>query len=927
MASMRRIVLLVAMVVAWVAGALAQPRTVTGVVTSSEDGSTLPQLSVALKGSTQGVVTDLDGHYRITVPGPEAVLQFVYMGMETQEITVGDRTEINVVMQPIDKAIDQVVVVGYGTGKKISSTVGKVSSVGAQKLEAKPAANAMDALAGQVPGMSVLSGTGEPGSTPSIRLHGSGSLPFGAGDDPLYVVDGLPVAAGTILGLNPQDFERVDVLTDASATSIYGARAANGVIYITTKQGKVADDGKVTARYSFGFSSIANTRYFKNIQNTAEALDMFEYLGTMPQARIDRIRKEFGNRTYRWYRYYYNTEVPIHNADISFQGGGKSTNYFLSAGYYNAKGLRPLSSYERYNLRANVNTKVKSWLRLGLNTGISYDITRTNPDANGQMGGGILRTPSWRNPSEIDPKTGTFAGTSIVPTEFREKHYFNANHTAGLTSTGYLQIQPIEGLTIKSQGGVEAAYSINPVRDLPSNIGNQGLGNASESLLALAHFINSNTVEYSFTLAEDHHFTPLLGEEYTHAMEKSFKASVDGILNDKLMELERGNPKYTEVSSGWSQYWFMSYFGRVEYAYTNRYFVDASLRNDASSRFGKNHRNAFFWSLGGMWRAKNEAFLSDVKWLDDLSVKASVGTSGNAEIGNYIAKAKVGGRGAYNGIKGQTLTNPGLPNLTWEKQLKFSAGFIASFLNIVRVDFNFYRRVTTDLIMEVPRSALAGFSALPTNVGKLSNTGVDIRLDVDVWKDKLGNHVTPYVTFNYNRQIVEELFGGRKVWTVPGGYHITYAVGKPVQLSAPRFYRVNPETGKNEWYLATPNDPSVPRTDPKATTDDPTLFQNEEQMLGSWMAPVQGGFGLNADLWGAYVQADFIYQLGKYLINNDRYFNENPIRFTGQNQSKNITKDSFWQKPGDTGKKYPSKANDSWMEFEPSARECLVHAP
>ena len=171
---MRRIVLLVAMVAAWVAGALAQPRTVTGVVTSSEDGSPLPQLLIALKGTPSGVVTDLDGHYRITVPGPEAVLQFVYMGMETQEITVSDRTEINVVMQPIDKAIDQVVVVGYGTGKKISSTVGKVSSVGAQKLVAKPAANAMDALAGQVPGMSVLTQSGEPSSLSSIRLHGSG---------------------------------------------------------------------------------------------------------------------------------------------------------------------------------------------------------------------------------------------------------------------------------------------------------------------------------------------------------------------------------------------------------------------------------------------------------------------------------------------------------------------------------------------------------------------------------------------------------------------------------------------------------------------------------------------------------------------------------------------------------------------------------
>lgn len=207
----------------------AQVRTVTGRVVDAESGQGLPQLSVKVKGQNRDTITDLEGHYSLEVSGPEVVLEFIYVGMATQEEVVGERTVIDVAMRPALEDIDQVVVVGYGSGKKIASTVGRVSSVGAQKLEAKPVANAMEALAGQVPGLSVLTSSGEPSSGAVVQLHGSGSL--GAVSEPLYVLDGLPVAASTILAMNPDDFARVDVLSDTSATSIYGSRAANGNLH------------------------------------------------------------------------------------------------------------------------------------------------------------------------------------------------------------------------------------------------------------------------------------------------------------------------------------------------------------------------------------------------------------------------------------------------------------------------------------------------------------------------------------------------------------------------------------------------------------------------------------------------------------------------------------------------------------------------
>ena len=914
-----------AMVVAWVAGALAQPRTVTGVVTSSEDGSTLPQLSVALKGSTQGVVTDLDGHYRITVPGPEAVLQFVYMGMETQEITVGDRTEINVVMQPADKAIDQVVVVGYGTGKKISSTVGKVSSVGAQKLEAKPAANAMDALAGQVPGLSILSDSGEPSALSSITLHGSGSL--GASSDPLYVLDGIPVAQSTILAMNPSDFERIDILTDASATSIYGSRAANGVIYITTKQGKVAEKATVVARYSFGLSNLASTRYFRQIQGTAEAFDMFEELGTVSPSQLQQLRDRYGDSTFRWYKYRYRDNAPVHNADISVSGGAGRTNYFVSAGYYSSTGLTPMSYYERYNLRANINSKANSWLRLGLNTGLAYDRSRQNPISGGYIEGGlIMTTPPWTRPYKKDGSEydGSIPNTQLTSNKHYEKNWLSATHRVSLTSTGFVQITPIEGLNIKSQGGLEARLAVTPTRVLPTMVGLNGQGNARENISTVPRFINSNTIEYNFTLAEDHHITPLIGHEFIYSFSKSVFARANELKDSRLMLLGNGNPQRNVVSSGFYELFYNSFFGRVEYDYAGRYFVDASIRDDESSKFGRNNRHALFWSAGAMWRAKEESFLKDLRWLNDLSVKASIGTSGNAAIparGNqawtaaYRSLALAGENGIYDGVHGFGITEPGNPNLTWEKQLKFTLGLQFELFDIVKADVSFYHRKTSSMLMEVPKPYTSGYGEILSNVGALTNTGVDLRLDVTAWKDSRGNHVTPYVVLNYNRQRITKLFDGRKYWLL-SGEGLAYAVGRPVEYFFPRFYRINPDNGKPEWYLADPDNPTKVQTDPNKITDDWDVANKNAQATGKpRVAPFQGGFGFNLSLWGAYMQCDFNFQLDKWMFSNDRFFFENPMRFPGQVTSKKINSDSYWKKPGDK-KKYPSKDVVTWVNFD-----------
>ena len=893
-----------------------QLRRVVGQVTDATDGKPLVQLSVLLKGSTVGVVTDADGRYSIEVPGSDAVLQFLYMGMESQEVEVGERTEINISMRPSTEAIEQVVVMGYGSGKKVSSTVGRVSSVAGRAVQAHPTANALDGIAGRVPGLSVLSYTGEPSEAGSIRLHGAGSL--GASSAPLIVVDGLPVSTETLLSINPQDFERVDILTDASATSIYGSRAANGVIYVTTKQGHEGEKASVMARYSFGLSNLASTRYYDQMQTTTEAFAMFEELGTVAPAVLENLRAKYGHNNYQWYKYYYQQNAPVHTADISLTGGTKASRYYLSAGYFYSKGLRPLSGYQRYNLRANYSSRVSRYVRTGLNLGLTYDAAQVNPDDPFfSASGPAMLYPSWRTPYDENGKEypKQIPDTEIINPRHRASHVFNTTHTAGLTSLAFVQVEPVQRLIFRSQGGLQYSSSLHPDKTLPTYVEAAGYGSAGESNATSVLMINSNTLEYKLDLLDDHHLTPLIGQEYTYSFAKGFSALGLGFRDERLMLLGQSVPASRQINSSWNEGYFFSLFGRLEYSYQDRYYLDLSIRDDASSKFTRRYRNAIFYSVGAMWRAKNEAFLHNVEWLDELTLKSSVGTSGNSSIAAYQTHEYVGPSGIYQGRLGLGIVEPGNPDLQWEKQTLFTVGASLGVLRRVKLDISFYRRHTSSMLMRVPRPLTSGFASIQGNTGRLNNTGIDLRLEVTAWQDARGNFVTPYLVFNYNRQEVEKLFDGRKFWRVPGT-NTFYAVGKPVEIYYPRFYRVNPDNGKAEWYLANPDDPSVPQMDPNRITDDATLYTSQYQSLGKpRYAPYIGGFGLNLSLWGVYLDADFNFQLGKWMISADKYSTENPLINRGKNQSKKITPDSYWKRPGDRAT-YPSKNEPLWMGYD-----------
>ena len=921
---MKRVLLLLLVLAASIGLAQAQNRTVSGTVTDAETGAPLPLANVQIKGTTSGTVTDNDGRFTLKVPGEETVLVFFYTGYQTQEVLVAGQTTFNVALKSANEEIDQVVVVGYGTARKTGSTVGNVASVGSEVMEAKPVANPLDALGGRVAGMSVLTSSGEPSQTATILIHGTGSLTSGTA--PLYILDGTPVGASTILAMNPNDFKQVDVLKDASATSIYGSRAANGVIFITTKRGEAGDYGDVQVRFSYGWSSLANRKYFDRRMSSEQLLQFFQDLGWYDASDVAYVKDKYGDTDFDWTGYLYASNVPTHQGDITFSGGKGNTTYYISGSYMMSQGLRVGSAYDKYGLRTNINSKVKEWLRVGVNSSVYYDISQRNFWGRTDwlaMPQGLL---PWITPYDSTGKEKDYyayppAGEDFYTNKYtREKRYDKAS-TASLVASAYIQLEPIKGLTIRSQAGFDGGFTFQDFNLAASHLDLKGQGGIrSNRAMRYATANIANTIEYKFVVAENHSIIPLIGQEYVRYGSGSFKARAEGLPTDKFNELDNAVDKQrTSMESGGTEYWFNSYFGRLEYNYASRYFVDLSIRNDASSRFSKKHRNALFWSAGLMWKAKNERFLQDVQWLDELTPRFSIGTSGNADIGNYASLSTAAASTPYAGVGGIGLSYAGNPNLTWENQMLISAGVSAGFLKMINVDVSFYKRITTSMLMDVPVPDYLGIagSEIKDNVGKMSNTGVDVTLEVTPWRDaQKGDYVSIYANYNYNMDRVEELFGGHDYW-IMHNYGTAYAVGRPVQFFYPLFYRIDPETGYPQFYEPNPDNPAIARKDPEHVVTVKNGKANDYlfQATGCDRYPHHmGGFGLNASYFGFYVQADFMYVLGKWMISNDEFFSHNPNALGYGNYDKDLI-NNYWT-PDRRDAKYPGKGVEHWLSFD-----------
>ena len=638
---------------------------VTGVVTSAEDG--LPMMGVGvMAGPGNGVITSLDGDYVINVaPGTE--LTFSSIGFEDQKVVVPPVAEFthNVVMQPESLKLDDVVVIAYGVRKK-GTVAGSVSTVKSDKLEDTPAAAFDQALQGQVAGLTVLSSTGEPSASATMTIRGTNSI--NSGTAPLYILDGVAISASDFNTINPADIESMSVLKDASSTSIYGARAANGVIVITTKRGRNMSQPNVNYRMQMGWSAIAHGNW--DLMNTAERIQYEKELGLTAGQNYNYLLLTDVN----WMEAVFNDAAMLQSHELSVSGATETTNYYFSGGYYDQEGIAPGSQFTRYSMRFNFEQQMSNWLKMGTNTMFNYqNIAQADEGAYTlvtPISAARFMLPYW-NPFKQDGSLasindGTWTGSGQNPLEWLENNPVTYKKYK-LFSTVFAEMKLYKNLVFKSQFGVDLSHTTGLSQSFPDYAPNQGEGSAARSSSDGLNLQLSNTLTYRFDIDNIHDFNFLLGHEWQDYHVEAFSVSTAGQNNNLLTDLSTGTRATSWTSTSDSDYSRVSFFGRAEYNFANKYYTEVSLRTDGSSRFGKNNRWGVFGAVGFMWDIRQEDFASGTSdWLTMAQAAFSSGTSGNSEIPNYEHLALVGGGSDYVGDAGVAPIQPGNENLTWE---------------------------------------------------------------------------------------------------------------------------------------------------------------------------------------------------------------------------------------------------------------------
>ena len=900
-------------------------RTITGTVISADDNQSIPGVQVVVKGTTIGTTTNINGQYTLNVPSDATTLVFSFLGLQTQEMEIGGRTTVDVVMSSGAIGLDEFVVLGFGSARRVGNTVGSVQQVGSAQLEARPVANVMDALQGQVAGLQVFVGSGEPGSSPSIRLHGVGSI-GGASNTPLFIVDGIPVESGAVHAMNPNDFESVTTLRDASATSIFGARAANGVIVITTKRGLRNEDARITVRSQFGISQLAEKRFFNNMMSSYELLEFREGLiGTQGSSGITQATRDaweqYGFHNTNWLDIYMRDNVPTFQTDVSVRGGGGKTTYFISGNHFSQEGTAHGSHYNRYSARMNIDSEAKSWLRVGVNTHLSRDDRRSNPNwGTNVLAGGLsmLQAPWWTPVDSAGNRNDMIPGLNALHPEYLAEKSPSQQRNSQMTGSFFVEISPTENLKLITRAGANARDWTSVSGILPSRLDratHADRGTQSRLNEQLITMNINNVIEYRFNVDNTHNFTALLGQEGTLYNYQMLSTSTFVITDDRQWHIQFGSPARTTTSSNTANFSFLSYFGRVDYNFNERFFGEVTLRNDASSRFGRDNRSAWFWAAGAMWRMTNEPFIRNIPLITDARFNISYGTQGNAEIGNFAHLGLVGSRQAvanqYDGSVSWMLTSPDNHMLGWESQEKLTIGLHTELANRYNVSVEFYSRWTSNMLMSEPFPYTSGFPSVMGNVGTLNNTGVDVTLGMEFVRTR-DFYIGANVAFNYNKMTVTELFDGQDDWKLPNAM-VAYIVGYEPMFYLPIFGGVDPNNGRQWWYLPGENS-AVNRLDPRYTTQDARDWDALYQNAGvPRFPPINGGFGVNAGWKGFQLNADFAFSLGKWLYCNTSFFTQNPNRFGPQNQDKAVR--DYWKNPGDNTR-FPDWRQGQTLDFD-----------
>jgi TonB-linked SusC/RagA family outer membrane protein len=749
------------------ASAFSQTKPVTGKVTDGSDNQPLPGVTVSAKGAKVSVQTNAEGSYRIEVPESTQALTFTFVGYQTLESMIGSGGTINVTLQATGKMLDDIVVIGYGTQKK-SDLTGSVAAIKAAQLQERPSASLNQALSGRLAGVQVNTNSGRPGGQTSIRIRGFSSI--NTTNNPLYVIDGVILPVGTqtqnsnsIDFINPNDIASVEILKDASATAIYGARGANGVILITTKRGttggaRITYDGDLSVP-TIGPKRVhmLNAQEFVDVENLAyDNIKVYDPAGwaagnyaTAVDPRVKRkslplLFDANGNPLYNtdWLKESTQSKLS-QNHQLGFTGGNTDVTYGLFLGYRDDEGLLLKSYLKRYSARFVIDAKMKDWLRVG--GSMSYNNQDENLVDVGTGGLNSVRMITEGLPFlPVKYPDGTWAenyqypgaegGSNPVHILNERKYILN---TQTILGNVYLTMNLAKGLEFRSQLGTSIVTRGNNQyngRTL-DQISRAQNGTANVSNGREVYWSSENYFTYNTKIGKDHVITGLLGLSWQETNIFNISAASQNFSTDFFQFNNVGaGSQQNPGSSGRARFAFNSYFGRINYSYKNKYLFTATARADGASKFGDNHKYSVFPSAAIAWRASEEDFLKNSNIISNLKVRASYGQTGNSEINTYASLALLssGYAAIFNNLRVTGVGTNRLANadLKWEKTGQADFGVELGLLNNrINLEADIYYRKTTDMLLNAPVPTSSGYSSLTRNVGSMENKGLELTLN------------------------------------------------------------------------------------------------------------------------------------------------------------------------------------------------------
>ena len=882
-------VILILLMVLVVQISFAQNKNVSGTV-SDESGVPLPGATVIVSGTSNGVSTDFDGFYSLSVSEGSS-LEISYVGMTTQTVLIGSNSTYNVTLQKDVSSLDEVILVAYGNSskQKVSSSI---STISGESIEQVPLGSFDQILQGQAPGVQVFSGSGQPGAAARVRIRGNGSI--NGSSAPIYIVDGIQITSGDFAALNANDFESVSILKDAAATAPFGSRGANGVILITTKKGNFNQKTSLTYKTQYGVSEVGDAPF--EMMNSKEILEFQRLVNSgagagLTDAEIDELAQTNTN----WKDVFFRTGI-TQNHEIAITGGNETSRFYTSAGYFDQEGIAQRSNLQRFTLRTNFENKLNEKSKFGITSSLGFSKSNFIDSENAVALQNPFAAAYLAQPyqSLYDENGGFITGNGFVGGNAYENLIVNGydNQQVKIIAQGFFETELLKNVVFRTDLGIDYSQDnfidfANPTTYYGAISEPGGEGEYGESNNYNSRITATNKLGYSNVFNDKHSVDVSLFTEYYKQNYRSSSLRAYGInplLVGYVAGTTAGTPENELIPSvGGSKIvrGLFSAFAIANYDYDSRYGISASIRRDASSKFSDKNQWANFYSVSARWNISNEDFMKDVSFVDNLKFRASYGTVGNqASVADYAAETKYG-QLSYGGVNGIGVATIGNPDLKWETSQQSNFGLDFDLFDYrISGSIEYYNIKTVDLFVDYTLSLTSGFSSLQSNAGSMRNAGFDIDLDIGI-VDTDNFTLNLYGNLNYNKNEildlgqVSEFESGTSIIRegLPLGSH--YIVG---------WAGVNPANGQPLYY------------DLDGNVTNQYSESNATANWGSSNPEYTGGFGLKATLGGFDFSTLFTFADEYYRFNNQTFFQENH-NFSQFNLS--TIMNTMWKQPGD----------------------------